>query len=211
MATVLAVDDDQVMREYCSKLFAKVGHSVLGPAENGPGAIALCQSQVPDFILMDIVMPGSPNGIGATAQILEFCPATKILTCTGFSALDAVEWSIRAGAKGFLAKPFHSRTLIEVMNRLLDGGTFFPSLNTTETNRETTSALSFPVELLSPLELRILFLLGHGRDDREISIELGLTEPVVGGNCQTIKAKLGGTRAPDLAEMGRVLVKRGCS
>jgi two-component system chemotaxis response regulator CheY len=209
MATVLVVDDEEAIRDFFSKVLTKMGHSVLGVARNGPEAIVFCRSQAPDFILMDVLMPDAPDGIGATSQILKQYPATKVLICSGVSS--AVEASVRAGARGFLEKPFDSRTLHEAITLILDGGEFFPSREFTDKNASEIARLSFPSDLLSRKELRVLTLIGCERTDEEIARELGLALDAIETLRQTMMVKLGGRRAPDLRELGRTMIKRGPS
>lgn len=66
---IAVADDESDMREFLQKALERLGHQVLGPAENGLQLVELCQQQQPDLIITDIRMP-EMNGDEALRQIL---------------------------------------------------------------------------------------------------------------------------------------------
>ena len=73
MARILVVDDSPTETEAFRTMLEKNGHQVLS-AENGADGVALARAELPDVVLMDIVMPGL-NGFQATRQLTKD-PAT---------------------------------------------------------------------------------------------------------------------------------------
>ena len=66
---IAVADDESDMREFLQKALERLGHQVLGPAENGLELIELCKHQQPDLIITDIRMP-EMNGDDALKEIL---------------------------------------------------------------------------------------------------------------------------------------------
>lgn len=105
MAKVLIVDDSPTETYKLTSMLEKSGHEVL-TAETGEAGIALAKKELPDVVLMDIVMPGL-NGFQATRQLTK-APETAhipvIIVTTKDQQTDRV-WGMRQGAKDFLVKP----------------------------------------------------------------------------------------------------------
>lgn len=105
MAKVLIIDDSPTETYKLSSMLEKMGHEPL-TAETGEEGIALAKKELPDVVLMDIVMPGL-NGFQATRQLTK-APETAhipvIIVTTKDQQTDRV-WGMRQGAKDFLVKP----------------------------------------------------------------------------------------------------------
>ena len=111
MAKVLIVDDSPTETYKLTSMLEKSGHDVL-TAETGEDGIAIAKKELPDVVLMDIVMPGL-NGFQATRQLTK-APETAhipvIIVTTKDQQTDRV-WGMRQGAKEFLVKPVTTETL----------------------------------------------------------------------------------------------------
>ncbi|MDQ2076576.1 twitching motility response regulator PilH [Marinimicrobium sp. ABcell2] len=111
MAKVLIVDDSPTETYKLTSMLEKSGHEVL-TAETGEDGIAIAKKELPDVVLMDIVMPGL-NGFQATRQLTK-APETAhipvIIVTTKDQQTDRV-WGMRQGAKDFLVKPVTAEML----------------------------------------------------------------------------------------------------
>lgn len=119
MAHILVVDDSTTQKNALIRMLEKHGHKVIG-ADNGKDGVELAQYEMPDLIMMDVVMPGL-NGFQATRQITqnkytEHIPV--VLVSTKAQETDR-KWGERQGAKGYLVKPVPEDTLIEAVDTLL--------------------------------------------------------------------------------------------
>jgi twitching motility two-component system response regulator PilH len=97
---------------------AKKGYQVV-TAENGEDAIVKAKSELPDLILMDVVMPGL-NGYQATRQITRD-DATKhipVIMCTSKGADTDKIWGMRQGANDYLIKPIDAGQLLAKIAQL---------------------------------------------------------------------------------------------
>ncbi|HEX7156773.1 MAG TPA: response regulator [Burkholderiaceae bacterium] len=110
---ILVVDDSPTERYFLNEMLIKHGFLV-STAENAEEAMIKLQTQLPDLILMDIVMPGL-NGFQFTRQLSKD-PATQnipVIMCTSKSQQTDRIWGLRQGARDYLTKPIRAEDLLE--------------------------------------------------------------------------------------------------
>jgi len=115
---ILVVDDSPTDRQYMLETLAKKGFQVV-TAESGEDAIVKAKAELPDLILMDVVMPGL-NGYQATRQITRD-DATKhipVIMCTSKGADTDKIWGMRQGANDYLVKPVDPAQLLAKIAQL---------------------------------------------------------------------------------------------
>ena len=119
MAKILIVDDSPTELHVLTKILRQGGHEAL-TASDGESGIAAAQTQAPDAILMDVVMPGI-NGFQATRK-LSRDPKTQhipvLMVTTKDQETDRI-WGARQGAKSYVVKPVEEATLIEAITQYL--------------------------------------------------------------------------------------------
>ena len=122
MARILIVDDSPSQLMGIRRIVEKLGHEAF-TAEDGAAGVEAAKREIPDLILMDVVMPNL-NGFQATRSISRE-PTTKhipvILVTTKDQDTDRV-WGMRQGAKAYITKPFGEAELSEVIEQWLAGG-----------------------------------------------------------------------------------------
>ncbi|MDQ2701948.1 MAG: twitching motility response regulator PilH [Pseudomonadota bacterium] len=127
MARILIVDDSPSQLMGIRRIVEKLGHEAL-TAEDGAAGVEAAKRELPDLILMDVVMPNL-NGFQATRSISRE-PTTKhipvILVTTKDQETDRM-WGMRQGARAYLTKPFSEEELSEVIAGNLGGGDPGPS------------------------------------------------------------------------------------
>lgn len=119
MARVLIVDDSPTEVYKLATMLEKNGHEVL-KADNGADGVALAKKELPDAILMDIVMPGL-NGFQATRQLTRDATTSHIpviIVTTKDQETDKV-WGKRQGARGYLTKPVEEAVLVQALADVL--------------------------------------------------------------------------------------------
>ena len=102
---ILVVDDSATDRQFLLESLSKLGYQVV-LAESGEQAVDRARSELPDLVIMDVVMPGT-NGFQATRQITRD-EATKhipVIMCTSKSQETDRIWGLRQGAKDYVVKP----------------------------------------------------------------------------------------------------------
>jgi len=121
MATVLVVDDSRIIRNGLKNVLERLGHTIVGEAENGFDGIKLYKELYPDVVTMDITMPavsGIKNGIDAVKHIIEFDEFANIIMITAHGEQPKVMQSIKNGAKGYILKPITRDKVRESMQRV---------------------------------------------------------------------------------------------
>ena len=119
MARVLIVDDSPTETHKMTGILEKHGHEVL-TAGSGEEGVASARQELPDVILMDIVMPGL-NGFQATRQLSKDSSTSHIpviIVTTKDQETDRL-WGERQGAKGYLTKPVEPMTLMSAVDGVL--------------------------------------------------------------------------------------------
>lgn len=108
---VMVVDDSATERHVAGEILGKKGFQVVF-AESGEQGVALSKTEIPDLILMDVVMPGL-NGFQATRAITQD-EATKhipIIICSTKGQETDKIWGIRQGARDYITKPINAEEL----------------------------------------------------------------------------------------------------
>ena len=100
------------------KMLGKNGVTIVGEAEEGEEAIRLYDEKRPDFVTMDITMPGL-DGITATRRIVNRYPGAKIIMVSALGQESKVREAITAGACDFIVKPLKEERLIKSLERVL--------------------------------------------------------------------------------------------
>ncbi len=109
---ILVVDDSPTERHVLGEFLAKNGFLVV-TAESGEEAIAVSKQEMPDLILMDVVMPGM-NGYQATRTITreDATKAIPVIMCTSKNQETDKIWGMRQGAHDYMVKPVDHAALL---------------------------------------------------------------------------------------------------
>ena len=122
MARILIVDDSPSQVMGISRIVEKLGHTPI-TAEDGAAGVEAAKRELPDLILMDVVMPNL-NGFQATRSITREATTRHIpviLVTTKDQDTDRV-WGMRQGAKAYITKPFSESELSELITQYLGSG-----------------------------------------------------------------------------------------
>src|SRR5207249_12277402 len=120
--TILLVEDFDDTRLMMKLWLLKHGYRVI-EAETGEEAIAAAQRELPDLIIMDMMMPGM-NGLDATQRIREYqaLRETPIVAVSAYGADEYRAIALKAGCNEYVSTPFEPRALAELIKTLLATG-----------------------------------------------------------------------------------------
>ena len=109
---ILVVDDSATERHITGGILTKGGYTVTF-AEDGESGIAKTKADLPDLVVMDVVMPGL-NGFQATRAITtdEATKHIPVIMCTTKNMETDRIWGLRQGAKEFVTKPVNEAELL---------------------------------------------------------------------------------------------------
>lgn len=114
----LVADDSLVVRRSLMQTVEILGGKVLGEATTGQEAIDMFTRLRPNFVTMDISMPGI-SGLDAIKSILETEPETNVIVVSGTNHQELREEVFDLGAKIFIVKPFDPLQVAEIIGLLL--------------------------------------------------------------------------------------------
>lgn len=181
---VMVVDDHVLMRMGLSfALNSQPDMQVVAEAEDGIDAVDLFRSHLPDVVVLDLRMP-KRNGIETIRVIRHEFSAAHILVLSNYGTGDEITAALQAGALGFVVKDTPLAGLVAAIRQVHAGEQFLPQ----EIARRLAGRIS---SQLSHRELDVLTLVGKGRSNKEIGIELTLAEATVKVHVTNILAKLG--------------------
>lgn len=125
MPRIMIVDDHEVVRQGIRTILrSRPQWEIVGEAVNGKDAIEKAITLDPDAIIMDITMP-ELSGVEATREITKRKLRAAILIFTMHESKNLGSTVKDAGARGFVLKSHAARDLLDALESLLAGGTFF--------------------------------------------------------------------------------------
>ena len=168
---------------------------VIGEAGDGEEAVQLGASLQPDVVIMDIAMPRL-NGIEATNQLKQTCPATAVLILTAYQDDEYVFGLLSVGAAGYLLKTISGDRLVEAIRAVNKGESVLDPIITHKVMEhfrahDNGAKSETPSPLLTKREMAIMKLASEGMSNKNIADELKLSRRTVEGHLRTIFNKLG--------------------
>ena len=119
LRTILLVEDFDDTRLMMKLWLTRNGYRVV-EAETGEEAIEVAQRELPDLIIMDVMMPGM-NGLDATQRIREYqaLRRTPIVAVSAYGADEYRSLAIDAGCNEYVSTPFDPGALAELIKSLI--------------------------------------------------------------------------------------------
>jgi DNA-binding NarL/FixJ family response regulator len=203
MISILLVDDQTLLRDGLQTMInLQEDMRVVDVAGDGEQALLAVKSWKPDVVLMDIQMPRM-NGITCTRLIKQELPTAKVIILTTFAEDDYIVESFQAGACGFLMKDLPGNRLIQSIREAAAGELLLPAkiasriialLNeqpTAKKGKLQVSRMKAAGIMLSEREQEIAEQLIDGRSNRQIAMQLYMSEGTVRNYISSIYNKIG--------------------
>lgn len=114
---VLICDDANFMRKLLGGTLKRLGHEVIGEAEDGVEAVNKYKLLKPDVVFMDVTMPNK-DGVEAVKDIIALDSSAKIIMCSAMGQQGIVLDSLKAGAKDFVIKPFEKDRIADAISKI---------------------------------------------------------------------------------------------
>jgi DNA-binding NarL/FixJ family response regulator len=122
---IAIADDHEIFRDGLALMLSKQKDIILeGEAQNGLELIKLVEEKQPDVILTDIKMPRM-DGIEATKLLLKNNPDQKIIALSMFDEENLIVEMLEAGAKGYLLKNTDKQEIIDAIEQVYEGNSFY--------------------------------------------------------------------------------------
>ena len=119
--TIIIVDDEPDILDIGQNTLEQFGYTVL-TVRSGEEAVEIYTRQGDriDLVILDLGMPGM-GGEKCMKELLRMNPAVKVLIASGYASTQTVHSVLKAGATGFMAKPYRLEDMLKKVREVLDG------------------------------------------------------------------------------------------
>jgi two-component system, NarL family, nitrate/nitrite response regulator NarL len=179
----IAVEDDEAVSKLIAQVLASHGVEVVGTAATGEDGVALARRERPDIALVDLGLP-KMSGEDVIATVRQELPKTACIALTAVDIPARVLAAMRAGASGYILKPFHAADLTKAVDDVLSGEAAPISPRAAkvllaELRGDPPDQRAKDGPALSKRELEVLQLLVHGHTYADVAQALGIAEGTV--------------------------------
>ena len=189
---VMIADDHSLIREGLKQLLEFDGSiKVVGEASNGVECMDKLSIHNPDVLLLDINMP-EMNGIEVLKRMKDENTPIKVLILTVHNEMDYLMKAIDIGVDGYILKDSESQELKKAINAVKNGENYIqpsliPALNNQLVNRDSDKD---KIDLLTNRELEVLVQVANGMFNKEIALNLNISERTVKNHISNIFKKI---------------------
>ncbi|WP_435414537.1 response regulator [Polaribacter aestuariivivens] len=187
MKKVVIIEDNKTLNEaFVSIINSSNNFQIVGNYLDAENAIENLKKDKPDFVLMDVQLPGI-NGVEATKIIKRDKPKTIIIMITVYENSETVFDALCAGATGYLTKNTTSGKLLEALEEANSGG----APMSIHIAKMVVSSFKKTIHAdLSERELEVLTLLSKGKSYRSIAEQLFISPNTIKFHIKNIYDKL---------------------
>jgi two-component system response regulator DevR len=192
---VVIVDSDEIIRRGLTQLLSEqVGIEPVGQADSYAGAASLLGRLRPDVVIVEAALSDGSGISLCRAVRAELQVPAAFLMFSGDRSDETVAMAFEAGASGYLLKQASATDIVDAVRRVADGEHLLDSrlvASVIKLLRTGPQPAHGELELLSSQERRILELIAKGLTNRQIGLQLFVTEKTIKNYVSTILRKLG--------------------
>jgi len=197
---VLIVEDHNVVRQgLVALLNVAEGLKVGGEAADGVVAVAQIRKHQPDITLIDLRLPRM-SGVEVIERIRLETPQARFIVLTTYDGDEDIYRALKAGARAYLLKGMTSEELIATIRVVHAGRSHIPAVIAQRL------AERMGTEDLTPREFDVLEQIVHGKSNKEIAVELKVSEATVKTHINSLLSKLDVT---DRTQAATAAIRRG--
>ncbi|EOD79322.1 LuxR family transcriptional regulator [Grimontia sp. AD028] len=202
MTTLLLADDHVLLQDgLMERLSKQPQFTIIGAASDGESAIEQSLALRPDILLTDISMP-KKTGLEVLSELREKAPEIKVVILSMHNNKEYIVSAMRGGAKGYVLKDVSSQELVQALDIIAGGGSYF-SAGVSETLMESMSQMEnreHEDNVPTPREKDVLVLIANGACNKTIARELNISVRTVETHRLRVKKKLGVTSTAGLVK-----------
>ncbi len=185
------IEDQSMLRQLLSAVVQDAGgFSRVREFPDGDSALAELTHEQPDFVLLDLVLPGT-SGIELLDHLRRAAPKAKVLVFSDRLEPSLIRAAMDHGANGFIAKREPVSVLRSAIRQVCAGQTFLCSLSSALLRTKAVGPGGLRVETLTRKERAVLKLYAEGHSAKEISSLMSISPGTASNHLTRIKQKLG--------------------
>ncbi len=207
--TILVVDDEKDLVDLIAYNLQRNGYSVL-TATSGDTALEIASREIPDLILLDLMLPGmSGTDVARKLKADARTASVPIIMLTAKSEETDVVVGLTLGADDYVTKPFSMKILLARLNTVLrrgesataapEGGTLKAGPLSIDASKHEVTLNGEPVKLtLTEFKLLISLVAARGRVltrdqlmDKAMGMDVFVTDRAIDVHITAIRKKLG--------------------
>ena len=192
---VMLIDDHGIVRQGLRSILELAPDiAIVGEADDPEPALSMLDELAPDIVLLDLSIGryGPDRGLQACRTISERYPHMRVIVLTTFWEEHLVLQALESGAKGYLLKDVDAKDLLKMIRAVSRGEAAIDSRvtplilkNLSQSRRGRASTLD-----LTDREKEVTRLLAAGKSNRQIGIQLSISESTVKYHLRNIMRKL---------------------
>ncbi len=202
-ATVFIIDNDSSLRESLQWLLEAAGIVSIG-FPTGAAFLAAVDRTRAGCVLLDVRLPGM-SGVVLQEAMQRAGLRLPVIVMTGFADVDTAVRMLKAGAFDFFEKPFTDQVLLERIEQAIAVDA------TRRAARARRDALAFRLACLTAREREVFEQVVHGKANKVVAYEFGISEKTVEVHRARVMHKLGATSLAELVRMDLLVQPAGDS
>ncbi|MDN6149881.1 MAG: response regulator transcription factor [Yaniella sp.] len=208
LTRVLIVDDETMtLRNLVAIVEDEASLEVVATAQNGVDALQQTRDTRPDVVVMDLYLPGEFDGVEAIRRIHTLLNPPRVIATTSFDLESYTRGALEAGAVGFILKNDAETYLTRAIQAAAEGDPIVSPQTTSRLIKSFLKPTTAPeiaqarerIGSLTPRELQVAHMIGHGKSYKQIATELHIAADTVKSTVTRALQKSGADNGAQLA------------
>jgi len=197
VSVIIADDHEIFIRGIASVIEQSAGIKLRASFLNGETLLNWYDGTNADVLLVDLHMP-ILNGIETSKQLLKRFPSAKIIVLSADNDLQVMRFLFNLGVCSFLLKGIEPNGLIQTILKVHAGEKVFPENISVNIGNNVHIMNEAADDRLSAREIQVLKLIAKGKNNKEIAVELNISQSTVKKHRENMLRKLGATNMVQL-------------